>query len=173
MKASNLRVGAKYNYQMNSEIVIEVTYVGSYEGQAATMYDFTYVSDGIVKDTVLFENAVNSRLSEGTNSAEMKAIDTNKVSFIKSLKDGYSLYHTYDRPEDVCEVVRMNYNLSSKDMPKLIKVEGVEYMLFLTNQIGIVIDFVCKLNNGRFELYEMSIKAYNEYEKYMRELITA
>lgn len=64
MKASNLKVGAKYNYQMNSETVIEVTYVGSYEGQTATMYDFTYVSDGIVKDTVLFENAVNDRLTE-------------------------------------------------------------------------------------------------------------
>lgn len=64
MKASNLRVGAKYNYQMNSETVIEITYVGSYEGQTATMYDFTYVSDGIVKDTVLFENAVDDRLTE-------------------------------------------------------------------------------------------------------------
>lgn len=103
----------------------------------------------------------------------MKATDANKVNFIKSLKDGYSLYHTYARPEDVCEVVRMNYNLSSKDMPKLIKVEGVEHMLFLTKQIGVVVDFVCKMNNSEFELYEMSVKAYNEYERYMSELITA
>ncbi|MDR2003358.1 MAG: hypothetical protein LBQ74_10040 [Prevotella sp.] len=100
----------------------------------------------------------------------MKITDVNKVNFIKNLKDGYSLYHTYDRPEDVCEVIRMNYNLSSKDMPKLIKVEGVEYMLFLTKQVGIVADFVCKLNNGRFELYEMNMKAYNDYERYMSEL---
>lgn len=63
MKASELRVGAKYNYQMNSETVIEVTYVGSYEGQTATMYDFTYLSDGIEKSTVLFAEAINSRLT--------------------------------------------------------------------------------------------------------------
>lgn len=64
MKTSELRVGAKYNYQMNSETVLEVTYVGSYEGATAIMYDFTYVSDEIVKGTVLFEGAVNNRLTE-------------------------------------------------------------------------------------------------------------
>ena len=104
----------------------------------------------------------------------MKATDTKKVDFIKNLnKDAYSLYSSYCRPEDVCEVIRMNYNLSSKDMPKLIKVEGVEYMLFLTKQIGIVVDFVCVQKDGKFELLEMSLKAYNEYERYMSELMVA
>ena len=104
----------------------------------------------------------------------MKATDTKKVNFIKNLnKDAYSLYSSYCRPEDVCEVIRMNYNLSSKDMPKLIKVEGVEYMLFLTKQIGVVVDFVCVHKDGKFELLEMSLKAYNEYERYMSELMTA
>jgi hypothetical protein len=56
----------------------------------------------------------------------------------------------------------------------LIKVEGIEYMLFLTKQVGVIVDFVCKQNNdGRFELYRMSMKAYNEYERYMSELLTA
>ncbi len=104
----------------------------------------------------------------------MKAIELNKVNFIKNLnKDAYNLYHTYSRIEDVQEVVRMNYSLSMKDMPKLIKVEGVEYMLFLTKQIGVVVDFVCVHKDGKFELLEMSLKAYNEYEKYMSELVTA
>lgn len=104
----------------------------------------------------------------------MKAIELDKVNFIKSLKkEDYNPYCSYCRPEDVCEVVRMNYNLSSKDMPKLIKVEGVEYMLFLTKQIGVVVDFVCVQKDGKFELLEMSIKAYNEYERYMSELMTA
>lgn len=104
----------------------------------------------------------------------MKAIDSNKVNFIKNLnKDAYNLYSSYCRPEDVCEVIRMNYNLSSKDMPKLIKVEGVEYMLFLTKQVGVVVDFVCVQKDGKFELLEMSLKAYNEYERYMSELMKA
>lgn len=104
----------------------------------------------------------------------MKAIELDKVNFIKSLKkEDYNPYCSYCRPEDVCEVVRMNYNLSSKDMPKLIKVEGVDYMLFLTKQVGVVIDFVCVQRDGKFELLEMSIKAYNEYERYMSELMVA
>ncbi|SHG31394.1 hypothetical protein [Dysgonomonas macrotermitis] len=104
----------------------------------------------------------------------MKANDSNKVNFIKGLKkEDYNPYCSYCRPEDVCEVVRMNYNLSSKDMPKLIKVEGVDYMLFLTKQVGVVVDFVCIQRDGKFELLEMSIKAYNEYERYMSELMTA
>lgn len=64
MKAANLKVGAKYNYQRNSETLLEVTFVGAYEGGNTTMYDFTYIKDGVVRDTVLFANDIEDRMIE-------------------------------------------------------------------------------------------------------------
>ncbi|MBN9301638.1 MULTISPECIES: hypothetical protein [Dysgonomonas] len=60
MKTTELEIGSRYNYQMNSETVLEVTYVGSYEGSGYTMYDFTYMNDGVEKSTTMFERAVES-----------------------------------------------------------------------------------------------------------------
>lgn len=100
--------------------------------------------------------------------------DSNKIRFIKGLsKEEYSLYYTYNRIEDVQEVIRGNYQLPAKDTPKPIKVNNVDFILFITKSSGMIVDFVCKENNGTFELYEMSLKAYNEYERYMSDLMTA
>lgn len=98
--------------------------------------------------------------------------DSNKIKFIQGLSiEDYSLYYTYDRIEDVQEVIRGNYLLSAKDTPEPIKVDNVDFILFTTKSSGVIVDFVCKENDGKFDLYEMSIKAYNEYEKYMSDLI--
>lgn len=102
------------------------------------------------------------------------SVDSSKIRFIENLaSEEYSLYHTYSRIEDVQEVIRMNYCLPCKDMPMPIKVANVDFILFTTKKIGVIVDFVCKENNGTFELYEMSLKAYNEYERYMSDLMTA
>ena len=98
--------------------------------------------------------------------------DLGKIRFMQNLsKDEYSLFCTYYRFEDVQEVVRRNHQLSTKDMPKPIKVTGIDFILFTTKSMGVLVEFVCIENNGTFELHEMSLKAYNEYERYMRELI--
>lgn len=97
--------------------------------------------------------------------------DSNKIKFIQGLpKEEYSLYHTYNRIEDVQEVIRSNYLLSAKDTPKPIKVANIDFVLFTTKSSGVIVDFVCKENDGKFDLYKMSIKAYNEYERYMSDL---
>lgn len=97
--------------------------------------------------------------------------DSNKIKFIQELsKEDYSLYHTYNRIEDAQEVIRGNYLLPAKDTPKPIKVDNVDFILFTTKSLGVIVDFVCKENDGKFDLYEMSIKAYNEYERYMSDL---
>ena len=104
----------------------------------------------------------------------MKTIDSNKVKFIKGLStENYSLYYTYNRIDEVQEVIRGQYGLPSKDTPKAIKVSGIDGFLFMTKSSGILVDYICKENDGKFELYEMSLKTYNEYERYMSDLMAA
>ena len=106
----------------------------------------------------------------------MKAVnkDSSKVKFIKRLStEDYSLYYTYNRIDEVQEVIRGHYGLPSKDTPKAIKVSGVDGILFMTKNSGILIDYLCKENDGKFELYEISLNAYNAYERYMSDLMAA
>ena len=100
--------------------------------------------------------------------------DSSKIKFIQGLStEDYSLYYTYNRIDEVQEVIRGHYGLPSKDTPKAIKVSGVDGILFMTKNSGILADYICKENDGKFELYEMSLKAYNEYERYMSDLMVA
>lgn len=100
--------------------------------------------------------------------------DTNKMKFIKGLStEDYSLYYTYNRIDEVQEVIRGHYGLPSKDTPKAVKVSGIDGILFMTKSSGILVDYLCKENDGKFELYEMSLKAYNGYERYMSDLMVA
>lgn len=94
--------------------------------------------------------------------------DFNKIKFIQGLStEDYSLYYTYNRIDEVQEVIRGHYGLPLKDTPKAIKVSSIDGILFITKNSGILADYICKENDGKFELYEMSLKAYNEYERYM------
>ena len=72
----------------------------------------------------------------------MKTIDSNKVKFIKGLStENYSLYYTYNRIDEVQEVIRGHYGLPSKDTPKAIKVSGIDGFLFMTKNSGILVDY--------------------------------
>jgi hypothetical protein len=100
--------------------------------------------------------------------------DSSKIKFIQGLStEDYSLYYTYNKIDEVQEVIRGHYGLPSKDTPKAIQVSGVDGILFMTKNSGILADYICKENDGKFELYEMSLKAYNEYERYMSDLMVA
>ena len=100
--------------------------------------------------------------------------DSSKIKFIQGLStEDYSLYYTYNKIDEVQEVIRGHYGLPSKDTPKEIQVSGVDGILFMTKNSGILADYICKENDGKFELYEMSLKAYNEYERYMSDLMVA
>ena len=83
------------------------------------------------------------------------------------------MYYTYNRIAEVQEVIRGHYGLPSKDTPKAIKVSGIDGFLFMTKSSGILVDYICKESDGKFELYEMSLKTYNEYERYMSDLMAA
>ncbi|MDR1913881.1 MAG: hypothetical protein LBQ68_05295 [Clostridiales bacterium] len=99
----------------------------------------------------------------------MKKRDIKKLNFIKNLnKEEYSLFYTYYRIEDVTELVRGLYLLPIKDTPIPVKFKGIDFILFNTKGVGVIVDFVCMQNkDNKFEVYEMSLKAYNEYERYM------
>lgn len=101
--------------------------------------------------------------------------DSVKIKFIQSLnEEAYTLHYTYNRIDEVQEIVRGNYLLPTKDTPNPIKVGNIEFILFYAKRTGVIADFICKKNNdGLFELYVMSLKACNEYERYMSDLMTA
>lgn len=100
----------------------------------------------------------------------MTKSDTKKVNFLKSLSgENYSLRFAYYRPEDVTEIIRHNYLLPRGDEARAIKVDGIDYILFITKQTGLVIDYACIKNGDKYELYEMNLATYNQYEEYMRQ----
>jgi predicted component of type VI protein secretion system len=101
-----------------------------------------------------------------------KEQEINKVNFIKSLtKDNYFCRHSYYRIDEVQEAVRINYLLSTKDMLLPVKVKGIDLIFFKSDSIGIIADFACVKNENKYELYEMNMNTYNEYERYMSDLM--
>ena len=66
------------------------------------------------------------------------------------------------------EAIRLNYFLPLNDTVSPIKIDNIDFVLFKTKGVGVVVDFVCKENGERYDMYEMSVKAYNDYENYMR-----
>jgi hypothetical protein len=103
----------------------------------------------------------------------MTAKDVMAVKYISNLTDkDYSLFFTYPRIEDVQEVIRGNYLLPLSDTPVCFKVKDNDFIMFKTKKTGVIVDFVCLNKEDRFDLYEMNTGSFNEYEQYMRNLIS-
>jgi hypothetical protein len=99
----------------------------------------------------------------------MKAKEYNKIEFLKRLKkENYSFYHSYHRIDEVQEAVSLNYLLPTSDFPAPVKVKDVDFILFKTKGVGIVVDIVCMHNENKFEMYKMNDKTYKEYEEFMK-----
>ncbi|MDR1223282.1 MAG: hypothetical protein LBL07_10475 [Tannerella sp.] len=99
---------------------------------------------------------------------EITKRDTTKIDYMISLSNGdYNLYCTYNRIDEVQEVIRGNYCLPVSDTPAPVKVKNIDYIIFKTKDMGIIVDFVCIKRGDKFDLYEMNMNAYNEYERYM------
>ncbi|MDR1226566.1 MAG: toprim domain-containing protein [Prevotellaceae bacterium] len=108
--------------------------------------------------------------TQTNNSMEAKEIniDLAKADFIKNLKkEDYNLRYTYNRMDEVQEIIRMNHLLPTKDMPLPIKVKDIDFILFKSKDNGVLADYMCVQNNEKFELYDMSMNTFNEYEKFM------
>ena len=98
--------------------------------------------------------------------------DTAKINFMKNIgKDGYKLFATYQRLIDAKEAVRLNCFLPVSDMPAALKIEGIDFSLFNTSRYGVIVGYVFVQNENIFELYEMKLETYNEYESYMRNAV--
>jgi hypothetical protein len=97
--------------------------------------------------------------------------DIIKTDFIKKLKtEDYCLYYTYYTMDDVREIIRGEYLLPVSDTPVPVRVKGIDFILFKSNKLGILSNWMCIQNGDKYKLYEMSAKAYNEYEKYISNL---
>lgn len=71
--------------------------------------------------------------------------DSAKIKFIKGLaKEAYTLHYTYNRIDEVQEVIIGNYLLPTKDIPNPIKVANIDFILFYAKRTGVIADFICK-----------------------------
>ena len=100
----------------------------------------------------------------------MTAIDNLKVEFLKTIteKDLTSFY-TYNNTDSIVEVVRGWEILPTRDTPTIAKVKGLNYLVMMSKERGVIVSYLAKENNGEFELLELTSEAYNRYENFMRE----
>jgi hypothetical protein len=97
--------------------------------------------------------------------------DTAKINYMSRLSDrDYTLYCTYNRIDEVQEVIRGNYCLPVSDTPVPVKVKNIDFIIFKTKGAGVIADFVCAKICDKFDLYEMNTGSYSNYEQYMRNL---
>jgi len=101
----------------------------------------------------------------------MKEEDINYINFVKTLnKNNFTLIHTYNRIDEVQEIIRHFYLLPRGDGPIAIKVKEIDFVLFKTKSLGLIVMYVCAVKNEKFELYEMNTKTYSDYETYILSL---
>lgn len=95
----------------------------------------------------------------------MKAInelERYKLSFANN-SDNYKLYHSYYRMCDCVEVVR-GWNLAStKNSIRTIQIEPKVFMVVINGKIAV--DCRIVVDGEKFNLYEMNLKSYSEYER--------
>jgi len=89
-------------------------------------------------------------------------------NFIKELTiDSYALRNTFHSMNEAAVSINLNTSDSGHYTPKAIKVKGIEGVLFLRQDGKVNVDYKVLGKDGKFEVYELSFKSYNEYERYI------
>ena len=97
-----------------------------------------------------------------------------KIDFLKIVgKEDFPSFVSFHRGDDALESVRIENGIPLSDELAAIKVKDIDFILFRAKKHGIVVPSVCVLNGGRFEVRRMSLEAFNRYECYMRDALTA
>lgn len=92
-------------------------------------------------------------------------IEAHKIEFAKSLQDSdYILIHDYERIEDCITIIKIRDLLPSKTKFKFFKFNGTEQIIILANK-RFLIEYKIYQNGNRFELYELNLSKYNEFER--------
>ncbi len=94
-----------------------------------------------------------------------------KFEFLKGLEDSdYKFIHDYDNIQTCIEIICIRDLLSRKSKFKLFKLMGTERILIQMDK-SFLIDYIIRQNGSRFELYEMTLAKYNEFERKISEKI--
>ena len=94
-----------------------------------------------------------------------KQIEDYKVSFLRSLTDeDYKIVGLLNRIDECTETVRGEYMLSMKDMPKPIKIKGIDNNIYFISKNNILVEYMCQIKNGKFELKTITDQALKRYE---------
>lgn len=72
--------------------------------------------------------------------------------------------HDYDNVQTCIEIICIRDLLSRKSKFKLFKLMGTERILIQMDK-RFLIDYSIRQNGNRFELHEMTLTKYNEYER--------
>lgn len=99
---------------------------------------------------------------------KLTELDKFNINFIKININGYKLLCEHYTMREIVEVVRLNTRGSLKDMPQPITLKDLDCLLFITKHEGINYALYCKKKGEKFELYEMTLSLYNQYEKEFR-----
>jgi len=90
-----------------------------------------------------------------------------KFKFIRnSTPNDYVFYFAYNTIEECAEIIRGHYCSSIKNMPTPIKIKGINDILFISEN-KLIVDYLVKIKDNLFEMYELTIDAYNRFENQM------
>ena len=99
-----------------------------------------------------------------------KKIEAFKIEFAKNLQDSdYKFIHDYDRIETCIEVICISDLIPRKNKFKFFKFVGTRRILIKSNN-SFLIEYCIKQNGNRFELYELVLSKYNQFERELYEL---
>ena len=94
-----------------------------------------------------------------------KKIETFKVEFLATLEDSdYKFVHDYDNLETCIEIICIRDLLSRKARFKFFKLIGIERILIQMNK-EILYNYMILQNGSKFDLYELTMIKYNEFER--------
>ena len=93
-------------------------------------------------------------------------MEKRKLELLKTEKFEYKDYVTHLKVDEIIEVVRGIYFLGLQDMPKPIKIKGLEGVYFKSERLGLLFEYRMRINeDNTFTLEEMTIESVNKFER--------
>ena len=99
-----------------------------------------------------------------------KKIEAYKIEFAKNLIDSnYRLICDYDKIETCIEIICVRDLISTQTKFKFFNIVGTDRILIKANR-SFLIEYCIKQNGDRFELYELILSKFNQFERELNEL---
>ena len=94
-----------------------------------------------------------------------KKLEAFKIEFAKKIQDSdYKFICEYTQIETCIEIICIRDLISRKNKFKFFKIVGIERILIQSNN-RFLIEYCIKQKGNKFELYELILSKYNEFER--------